>query len=192
MPDQDAVLAITSGLQNMQAVLDLVWKHLLPALQAEPLPENKSAEAALSEKLAGLALHPVFSGIPSPMADKISGRCYQFEPNEAGLQSVTFDFGSGESQVIVRDERGEHLIRCGSGDWLTGVTTFDPMDPKRRYAASGAWTAPDTYTAEFYLYETPFCVTVTARFEGDKVYFDQAHNVAFGSKEQPQCLGQAV
>jgi hypothetical protein len=122
------------------------------------------------------------------MADKVSGRCYQFEPNEAGLQSVTFDFGSDESQVIVRDERGEHLIRCGSGDWLTGVTTFDPMDPKRRYAASGAWTAPDTYTAEFYLYETPFCVTVTARFEGDKVYFDQAHNVALGRRNNPSAL----
>ncbi len=32
MPEQDAVLAITSGLDDMQAVLNLVWEHLLPAM----------------------------------------------------------------------------------------------------------------------------------------------------------------
>ena len=31
MPNQDAVIAITSGVKNMQAVLDLVWDKLLPA-----------------------------------------------------------------------------------------------------------------------------------------------------------------
>lgn len=30
MPEQDAVLAITSGLRNMQQVLDLVWQHPAP------------------------------------------------------------------------------------------------------------------------------------------------------------------
>ena len=34
MPDQDAVLAITSGIGDMQAALDLVWEHLLPAMGA--------------------------------------------------------------------------------------------------------------------------------------------------------------
>src|SRR5262249_17904140 len=32
MPEQDAVLAITSGVKDMQAVLNLVWDKLLPAL----------------------------------------------------------------------------------------------------------------------------------------------------------------
>ncbi|MCR8630534.1 serine hydrolase domain-containing protein [Paenibacillus radicis (ex Xue et al. 2023)] len=31
LPEQDAVIAITSDVKNMQAVLDLVWEHLLPA-----------------------------------------------------------------------------------------------------------------------------------------------------------------
>ncbi len=34
MPDQDTVLAMTGGLDDMQAVLDLVWAaHLLPAMR---------------------------------------------------------------------------------------------------------------------------------------------------------------
>ena len=40
MPEQEAVLAITAGVGDMQAVLNLVWKHLLPALEREPLPED--------------------------------------------------------------------------------------------------------------------------------------------------------
>ena len=34
MPEQDAVIAITSGVKDMQAVLNLVWDKLLPAMQA--------------------------------------------------------------------------------------------------------------------------------------------------------------
>ena len=34
LPDQDAVVAITAGSPNMQAVLNLIWTHLLSALPA--------------------------------------------------------------------------------------------------------------------------------------------------------------
>ena len=33
MPEQDAVLVLTSCTDEMQNILNLVWKHLLPALQ---------------------------------------------------------------------------------------------------------------------------------------------------------------
>jgi hypothetical protein len=32
MPHQDSVLALTGDLEDMAAELNLVWKHLLPAL----------------------------------------------------------------------------------------------------------------------------------------------------------------
>ena len=38
MPDQDAVVAITSGTRNMPAIMNLVWDKLLPAMQPMPLP----------------------------------------------------------------------------------------------------------------------------------------------------------
>ncbi len=40
LPEQDAVLAMTAGVQEMQPVLDLVWKHLLPAFSDGALPET--------------------------------------------------------------------------------------------------------------------------------------------------------
>jgi len=37
MPEENAVLAMIGGLQNMQTVLDKAWQHLLPAMQPKTL-----------------------------------------------------------------------------------------------------------------------------------------------------------
>src|SRR6478609_1927501 len=47
LPEQDAVIAITSGVRNMQAILDVVWDKLLPALEPSPLPPNEEAHQRL-------------------------------------------------------------------------------------------------------------------------------------------------
>ena len=33
LPDQDAVIAVTANLQDMQAEINLIWEFLLPALE---------------------------------------------------------------------------------------------------------------------------------------------------------------
>jgi hypothetical protein len=58
MPDQDVVVAITADSDNMQAELDAIWDHLLPAFQASPLPENVDARNKLKETIANLVAHP--------------------------------------------------------------------------------------------------------------------------------------
>ena len=40
LPEQDAVIAITSGVKDMQAVLNLVWEQLLPALKPSTLDSD--------------------------------------------------------------------------------------------------------------------------------------------------------
>ncbi len=56
MPEQDAVLAITSGVVEMQPPLNLVWEHLLPAMGPAALPANPEVHVKLARKLSGLAL----------------------------------------------------------------------------------------------------------------------------------------
>jgi CubicO group peptidase (beta-lactamase class C family) len=68
MPEQDAVLAITSGGRNMQAVMNLVWEKLLPALKAAPLPADAPAVEKLGKKLGSLAVRPVSGPVTSPIA----------------------------------------------------------------------------------------------------------------------------
>ncbi|MET9971473.1 serine hydrolase, partial [Streptomyces sp. NPDC006356] len=50
LPEQDAVIATTADTSNMQALLNLVWEHLLPAFRPAPLPGAEEADAALAER----------------------------------------------------------------------------------------------------------------------------------------------
>jgi hypothetical protein len=59
-------------------------------------------------------------------------------------------------------------------------------------AASGGWTAADTYAAKLAFYETPFALTVTLRFVGDELLYDSEYNVALGPTKQPSLMGKAA
>ena len=43
IPQYNAVVAMTADNRDMQAQLNLVWEHILPALKDKPLPANKKA-----------------------------------------------------------------------------------------------------------------------------------------------------
>lgn len=190
MPDQDAVLAINSGLDNMQSVLDLVWGILLPAMQPAALPEDAAAEQRLRDKLASLTMKPQTGRASSPMESKLSGRRYVFDANDQGVESIAFDFDGQGCLYTVRDQAGEHHIRCGQGAWETGMTALE-TGSQRRVAASYAWTADDTLALKLWFYETPFAPTITCRFTDEGVVYEFGPNVAFGPKERPQLEGRA-
>src|SRR5207248_10952810 len=58
LPEQDAVIAITSGVKDMQGVLNVVWDKLLPGLQASPVAPDDAARKKLEVALKGLSLRP--------------------------------------------------------------------------------------------------------------------------------------
>jgi len=188
MPEQDTVLAITSGVGPMQPVLDLVWEHILPALGTAPLPANPAAHATLSRKLGQLAL-PLPEGAVSPERD-IPGGTYIFQPNQLELQAISFAFGPAGCELTLRDPRGEHHLAAGYGAWREGVTTFVDRGERQPFVGAGAWVDADTYHAKFYYNETPFCVMMACQFVGDQLLFDFSVNVSFGPTEFPQLVGR--
>jgi CubicO group peptidase (beta-lactamase class C family) len=189
MPAQDAVLAVTSGLGDMQAVLDLAWEHLLPAMESAPLPEDRAAHQQLGRTLAALAL-PVQPGRPSsPTAKRVSGTIFTFEPNDLHVKALTFAFDDDGCTVTVRTSRGEHQLRCGFGVWVRGATSLDGDTP-RAAAASGAWTAETSYVIRLCFYETPFCPTLTCRFVEDTLRLEFRPNVSFEPLRQVELVGR--
>ena len=58
LPEQDAVLAITSGVKDMQAVLNLVWDKLLPGMKSSPLAPDDGARKKLQGRLKGAVASP--------------------------------------------------------------------------------------------------------------------------------------
>lgn len=189
LPDQDAVLAITAGTGDMQGILNLAWKHLLPALGTAPLSEAPAAQATLTRKLSELALLPAQGQATSP-AEPLA-RKYKFAANEMRLASVSFARTADGSLIVLRGARGKHQILCGHRQWLTGKTTF-LGETARPVAASGAWTALDTYTIKLCFYEQVTCATLTFRFAEKQMTFDCKINVSFGPTEWPQLTGEIV
>ena len=54
LPEQDAVIAITSDTSDLQGELNVVWDDLLPAFQSSALPENPAEWEKLKQSLTGL------------------------------------------------------------------------------------------------------------------------------------------
>jgi hypothetical protein len=105
------------------------------------------------------------------------------------MEAIGFDFGASRSAVTLRFPGGEEVISAGCGEWVEGSLTASAPAP-RRVAASGVWTAADTFLLTLRYYETPFSDTYTFQFDGDRLLLKGEVSVVFAPKEYPQVKGK--
>jgi CubicO group peptidase (beta-lactamase class C family) len=192
IPEQDAVVAITGGVKDMQAVLNLVWDHLLPAMKSEPLPAADESNKRLQARLADLTIPTPKGSGSARIPEGVAGKTFTFAANDQKVEAVGLEFGAGGDGVTLvgRFNGGdEQRIACGSGEWKKGRFAFGRTAPQPA-AASGAWTADDTYTAKVCFYETPFVVTVRLDFSEGKLRLESSWNVAFGPTKPVALTGE--
>ena len=197
MPDQDAVVAINSGLQDMQAVLNVIWDKLLPAFQAQPLPPNSAAAKQLQNRLAQLEISPARGAAISPSAENFLNRKFVFAANDQNLESLTLvSSDAGKTLTLTLQENGkEAKLPCGYREWkkssaplFAGKMAQFPNEPM---AGTFAWPTDDTCTIKLCAFETPYQMTLTLNFSGDQLTLDSETNVAFGATKRPQLIGRA-
>jgi CubicO group peptidase (beta-lactamase class C family) len=194
LPQYDAVVAITSGVRDMQAVMNLVWDKLLPGMQPHALGENVAAQRALKGKLASLVVRVAPGQATSPIASKVSGRWYQLPENDRGMRAVSLDF-TGAPTLHVRSASGESSTPIGIGVWSTskgwtnGIDHLLSATPPVTVAASGGWSADSVFTVKLVAPETPFYSTMSFRFDGDRLVVDGEHNVSFGTRKLATLIG---
>jgi CubicO group peptidase (beta-lactamase class C family) len=181
MPEQDAVIAITSGSDNLQGILDIVWEHLLPAMEEASLPPDESKLEQMNSRLQQLAISYVEGDQSSPMASEISGNTYILEQNERSIQGITFNFKEPTSEITITSEQGEQSFRVAYQGMEKGILT-NPVLVSDKVAANGAWEADDTYTVNLIYYESPESVKFTFKFEGDKLIWDTERKASFGPR----------
>jgi CubicO group peptidase (beta-lactamase class C family) len=189
MPKQDAVIAITSGVKDMQSVLNLVWDKLLPAMQAEPLAADNDSRTKLEHKLKSLSLATV-AGSATPLP--VLGKKYVFPANDRKLESITTE-GDGTSAtvtLVAKIAGVERRITCRQGGWQKGRMAWGAL-AEQPAAASGAWTDSTTFTAKVCFYETPFTYTLKLTFAGAEVRLNSETNVGFGQTKQAPLVGKA-
>ena len=196
IPELDAVVAITSGVRSMQQVMNLVWDKLLPAMKPGRLPENAAARRQLESRLAALKVKFPNGSASSPIAASVSGKWFELAENNRGLKAVSFDFNSTPASLIVRTATGEKRLTIARETWTSSRGQFTnsldralsvPANPL--VAATGAWSAEDTFTVKIVLSETPYYSTLNFKFDGNRLLFDSEHNVAFGPTKLPQLVG---
>ena len=189
LPEQDAVIAITSGVKDMQAVLNLVWDKLLPALKPAPLAADDEARKKLERTLKGLTLRP--AGGLRLAREGARARSTCFPANDRKLEAITLESDGKDDAVtlVARIDGVEQRIACGRGAWQKGRLALGPL-PEQPAAASGAWTGDDTFTAKICFYETPFIVTLRLKFSGDELLFDSESNVGFGATKAAATGGE--
>lgn len=186
LPDKEAVIVMTSETKDMQGQLDLVWKHLLPAMQDKPLPEAASLAPILS------ALHlPVPEGSQtSPLTQRLSGRTFKLEPNALGMERLSFEFMDGKLALAVKQGSAVHGIAHSLTGWQQGKTAFPGTPPRlisggapttqptSLVAAHATWQDDHTLVLTWRYIETPHHDTVTCVFEGEKVSVSFVNSLA--------------
>ncbi len=190
MPEQDAVIAITSGVKDMQGVLNLIWDKLLPAMKPGPLAPSADRDA-LMKKLSSLQVRPAAGSATSPLAAKFFGRTFNFPTNDQKLEAITItpdQSGLGVT-VSLRANGLTQQFASSPREWRRDPGTFGSYF-KQPAAATSAWAADDTFVIKQCFTETPYHVTHQLRFEGDQVFYDGQRNVGFGGTKQAQLTGR--
>ncbi|HXW10209.1 MAG TPA: serine hydrolase [Steroidobacteraceae bacterium] len=191
-PEHDAVLAVTSAIDESEQLTPIVWKHFPAAFAGERRPADAAAHAALGERTRNLSVLPSLGAASSDLAGRISGKPYRARPNAEAIESLRFDFAGDRCRFTLRDARGEHAVDVGLGRWIEGRTSMTGNKLHHQYqpesmlvVAGGQWTAPDTFQMTWQFAETAFRDTVVCRFADAAVTLDRSVNINSAATSLP-------
>ncbi len=192
LPDQEAVVVMTAGTYDLQGLLNLVWEHLLPAMEDQPLPENPTARKELEQKLQKLALSGVEGEEYAAMAESISGSIYRMEENPLKIQTLQFDLAGPEKRLTLQNEKGTFQLPIGYRSMARGKIWYFYYGKfgELQTAATGAWISERTYRAKVYFTETPHSITYDFTFDKNAVKVDGKYGMPFGEPKELSFYGR--
>lgn len=177
LPEQDAVIAMTAGTNDLQGVLNGVWDHLLGAFGPVPaVPDGLSGE--LERRLRELRLEPPRMERRPDAENRLNGQSYSHEENELGLTSFRMDFNENKASLRIKNKQGEHALELGRGEWGIGRSSLS--GPEERVAASFTWRNAATLLLTIRRIETPFALSVEVELFEQGIEIRSEINVSFG------------
>jgi hypothetical protein len=167
LPEHDVALAMTLETLDMQAVLDLVWEHLLPALGR---PGSEAADAELVERLERLQVPTPRSTGTGPgegawvrSADSTLPEAYaalRLTPAPDRRDAA----GTPAYQLVLDAHRTSVPLLVGDGTWLESTLAVGGRELP--VVAAGGWDAGGRFSADLRLVETPHTIRVRTRADG--------------------------
>ncbi len=195
LPEQDAVIAVTAEVADMQAEIDLIWEYLLPAFKDTPLPESADSKV-LASRIQKLELRRAKGKAESAMAKQLGKKCYKFQPNELHLKRMDFGIKNEIYTVtLMTDEGKKYPIEFGANRWLQGTTKrlgpylVDGIKnqfvglPPSIVAGSFGWVDDHTLQLKLRYIESPHSETFTCHFDNENLTVDYEKSNDFGGKK---------
>jgi CubicO group peptidase (beta-lactamase class C family) len=171
LPEYDAVLITTASTFDMQAILDTVWDHLLPALEGKEVTPVLRPERLELPPPAG----------PAPTGG--DGHTYRFDHTDVtGLSAVRIEPDGTGVFAFTDDHDGSYEVVCAAGDWREESATgsvFDALPETGNRVVTSAYADGDAFVATIRSVETPFAATFTCRVDDTTMTVDVHLNVSF-------------
>ena len=186
MPEKDLVLAVTSGVSNMQNILTAFWETVYPALSDAPLPEERTTATELKMYLDNRSHAPFASALMQKPADRI----YKMEENSIGLDTLGISFTADDCTLTFnwQDGNTEKLSACYGEHTINNLQLKE--NEVRILAASAAWESADNLRLQVFAVETPFRDIYDIRFDGKKVVLERTAKIEFLHDRWPVLNGE--
>ncbi|MFC0776255.1 serine hydrolase domain-containing protein [Terrimonas alba] len=195
LPEEDAVIAITSETNDMQGQLDLVWKYLLPAMRVDKSTLDKKNAAILKKRLSILKLPLPLAADSAFVTPVISGKQFKIEPNPKQVAQIGFTEKDHVITLGLTTEKDSYLLKFGKGKWIEGITDllgpslvagakghFAGLPPSQ-IAGSYSWKSASLLEMQLRYIDSPHTLIMIFHFEGDKVLVDMKDSFAAPDKK---------
>lgn len=193
MPEQDAVLAITSESWDMQKSMTTIWNNLLPAIQPGSLPDNPAAWNELQKALKNLSLPVPTGAVTSSQAARYHDKKIKLEKNEYGVTDAQFRFTDKACYLTIVGKEQTIKLQFGWENWLLNPEEISyPFPVANRIhvpssiAGTATWTDDHTLQLSLKFAEAIHGDTITCVFGDDTVNFSFLNSIARNTKNNPE------
>lgn len=179
MPEQDAVVAITSCTDDMQEVMNSVWDILLPAMKpAEEFPQDTASASDLAARLDQLAIHPHRVTSTSRLEERLSGQIYKLDTNPLQMETLAVTFNGEEARLDIQGNWGRQSVLLGRGKWAASKAGILSSSDELVHS-SFTWLSDDKLELTLQFIESPFRITaeITLESEASSLLLEQHVNV---------------
>jgi hypothetical protein len=193
MPEQDAVLAVTSESWNMQKSMTTIWETILPGIKAGAIAENPGELQSLKSELKNLSLATPKGSVSSVSAAKYDGKKFKTDSNPYGVTDLKFKFSNKGCILSANSPKGDISYQFGWENWETSVNSAPYLFPAAgrfvvpsKAAGSATWIDENTLQLNLRFVEAIHGDKITCKFEGDKVNITFLNSTAENTKNNPE------
>ncbi|TMI75495.1 MAG: serine hydrolase [Bacteroidetes bacterium] len=193
MPEQDAVLAITSESWDMQKSMLTAWENLLPAMQPGSIANNEADLIVLKKDLNELVLPVVKGSMSSSSASRYHDKKFKLDRNDYNASAMKFKFSKDGCEWIIKADKGETAIRFGWENWITGKNSLVypfavayRVNVPSKIAGTATWINENTLQLNARFVEAIHGDKITCTFDGEKVSVTFLNTISENTKNSPE------